>query len=157
MHAAHIVGTPPASVSCLAFGEYGVGCAVVGIKFAAFAEAIMRSMCGAQMITRCSTTWVAVACGRGGCYRVLLRRRQGRELAGRFVESWRRGLHRRMPARPARRCFYPPDSAFYKLVEGRWLSPTAVETSVTQLPDFFAGYARVLGAEGYVIRRRFAM
>ena len=94
---------------------------------------IMRSMCGAQMLTRCSTTSrvAPVACA---AVRMLSRTSctpEGSRLAVGSSRIMAPGCIERMPARP-RRCFCPPDSALLGWSRGRLLSPTAVRASVTR-------------------------
>ena len=149
----HVVGYPHACVDefLAGFGEYGVGCAVVG-DGAAFAEhdnavhvrrpdahAVFYDEQGCTGRLRSGEDAVAYFLHAGGV-----------EVGGGFVENHGAGVHRE-DARQAEALFLSAGQCAAGVVEGQVVKPYGGEGFGDTAPDFFAGYAQVFGAERDVV------
>ena len=151
--ARHVVGHPHARVDefLACFGEYGVGCAVVG-DGAAFAEH------DNAVHVRCPDAHAVFydEQGRAGGFRggkntvAHLLHTGGVEVGGGFVEDHGAGVHRE-DARQAEALLLTAGQRAAGVVEGQVVEPYCGEGFGDAAPDFFAGYAQVFGAERDVV------
>ncbi|CNJ06943.1 Uncharacterised protein [Mycobacterium tuberculosis] len=133
------------------FGEYGIGCAVVG-DGAAFAEhdnAVHVRRPDAHAVFHDEQ-------GRAGRLRsgedavTHLLHTGGVEVGGGLVEDHGAGVHRE-DARQAEALLLSAGQCAAGVVEGQVVESYGGEGFGDAAPDFFAGYAQVFGAERYVV------
>ena len=149
----HVVGYPHACVDefLAGFGEYGVGCAVVG-DGAAFAEH------DNAVHVRCPDAHAVFhdEQGRAGRLRggedavTYFLHAGGVEVGGGFVEDHGARVHREN-ARQAEALLLSAGQCAAGVVEGQVVESYCGDGFGDAAPDFFAGYAQVFGAEGYVV------
>ena len=133
------------------FGEYGVGCAVVG-DGAAFAEhdnAVHVRRPDAHAVFHDEQGRAGRLRGGKNTVAHLLHAVRV-EVGGGFVENHGAGVHRE-DARQAEALLLTTGQRAAGVIEGQVVEPYGGEGFGDAAPDFFAGYAQVFGAERDVV------